>query len=420
MPEPSDEDPPLEDLMAHVFGGSLGDMFGGALKAMKNQGADGSAARQLAMTIATGGESEPNVDPTVRMEYEALARVAELHVADQTGLPAGRRGPVTVEPVSRAVWAGRMVDTLLPLLGRVSGSLHGTPDTRHQPQAEPDDPTTAWLSGLMEAIAPLLSNLTTGTMVGRLGSRNLGTYDLPIPVDPASSDADRLMLIVPNIEAFAADWSIPAADLRLWVCLHELTHHSVLSVPHVAETLNTLLTSHAGAFRNDPSELEQHLGDIDPMAGPEAMARLQQILDPEMVLGAVRSPDQEVLQPRIESLVAVIIGYVDHVMDEIGGRLIATYPMVTEALRRRRVETSDADRFVERILGLNLTQAQVDRGSAFISGVVDRAGPDALERLWAGESHLPTPNEVDAPGLWLARLDMDEDTAGPDTTATQP
>lgn len=421
MPEPDDEDPSLEDLMAQVFGGSFGDMFGGALKAMENQGTDASAARQLAMTIATGGESEPNVDPTVRMEYEALARVAELHVADQTGLPAGRRGPVTVEPVSRAVWAGRMVDTLLPLLGRVSGSLHGGPDTHHEPQADPGgDPTAAWLSGLMEAMAPLLSNLTTGTMVGRLGFRNLGTYDLPIPVDPTSPNADRLMLIVPNIEAFATDWSIPAADLRLWVCLHELTHHSVLNVPHVGETLTDLLTSHAGAFRNDPSELEQHLGDIDPMAGPDAIAQLQQILDPEMVLGAVRSPDQDVLQPRIESLVSVIIGYVDHVMDEIGGRLIATYPMVTEALRRRRVETSSADRFVERILGLNLTQTQVDRGSAFIAGVVERAGPDALERLWARESHLPTPNEVEAPGLWLARLDLDVDTDGPDAAATQP
>ena len=419
MPEPDDEDPSIEDLMARVFGGSFGDMLGGALEAMENQGTDGSAARQLAMTIATGGESEPNVDPTVRMEYEALARVAELHVADQTGLPAGRKGPATVEPVSRAVWAARMVDTLLPLLGRVSGSLHAGPDPDHESGTDPDgNPTTAWLAGLMEAMAPLLSNLTTGTMVGRLGFRNLGTYDLPIPKDPTSLGADRLMLIVPNIETFATDWSIPAADLRLWVCLHELTHHSVLSVPHVGDALTGLLIRHAGAFRNDPSKLEQHLGGIDPMAGPDAIAQLQQILDPEIVLGAVRSPDQEALQPRIESLVAVLIGYVDHVMDEIGGRLIATYPMVTEALRRRRVETSGADRFVERILGLNLTQAQVDRGSAFISGVVDRAGPDALERLWAKESHLPTPNEVDAPGLWLARIDLGEDPDGLNTSAT--
>jgi uncharacterized protein (DUF2342 family) len=103
-----------------------------------------------------------------------------------------------------------------------------------------------------------------------------------------------------------------------------------------------------------------------------------------------------------------VIGYSDHFMDEIGGRLVTNYPMLTEALRRRRVQTDDADRFIERILGLNLTQEQVDRGTAFVAGVVDRAGDDGLRRLWADERHLPTPNEVDAPGLWLARIDLDD------------
>jgi uncharacterized protein (DUF2342 family) len=38
--------------------------------------------------------------------------------------------------------------------------------------------------------------------------------------------------------------------------------------------------------------------------------------------------------------------------------------------------------------------------------VVERAGEDGLARLWATERELPTPAEVDAPGLWLARIDL--------------
>jgi uncharacterized protein (DUF2342 family) len=82
--------------------------------------------------------------------------------------------------------------------------------------------------------------------------------------------------------------------------------------------------------------------------------------------------------------------------------------MVTEAMRRRRVTADPSDRFVERLLGLELTQAQYDRGSAFVAGIVERAGRDALDRLWAAERELPTPAEVDAPGLWLARIDLDD------------
>ena len=93
-------------------------------------------------------------------------------------------------------------------------------------------------------------------------------------------------------------------------------------------------------------------------------------------------------------------------MDQVGTKLIGSYGMLTEALRRRRVETSEADRFVERLIGLELTQATYDRGAAFVDGVVERAGEEGLSRLWEGERMLPSPPEVDAPGLWLARIDL--------------
>ena len=83
--------------------------------------------------------------------------------------------------------------------------------------------------------------------------------------------------------------------------------------------------------------------------------------------------------------------------------------MLTEALRRRRVTANEEDRFIERVFGLNLNQEQVDRGGSFITGVLERAGDHGLNRLWTSEHHLPTPNEVDAPGLWLARIDLNKD-----------
>jgi putative hydrolase len=286
-----------------------------------------------------------------------------------------------------------------------SGDPGGPSDMGSGPHLDPSgqdaDPSTAWLSGLLAAMAPMMAGITTGTMVGRLALRSLGTYDLPIP-----RDGDELLIVVPNVEAFATDWSLPAEDLRLWICLHEVAHHAVLGVPHLRTVLTDLLTRHAGAFRNDPSALRDRLGDIDLTGGPEALVRLQESLDPEMVLGAVRSPEQEALLPRLEALVAVVIGYVDHVMDNIGSTLIGSYRQVTEAVRRRRVGTGEADRFVERILGLDLTQEQVDRGAAFVDGVVERSGGEGLDRLWADERNLPTPAEVDAPGLWLARIDL--------------
>ena len=137
------------------------------------------------------------------------------------------------------------------------------------------------------------------------------------------------------------------------------------------------------------------------------MARLQSELgSPDALLGAVRSPAQEALLPQMTALVAAITGYVDFTMDRIGADLIGSYDRLSEALRRHRVEASASDRFVERLLGLELDQTQYERGAAFAAGVVERAGTDGLRRLFTHPDNLPTPAEVDAAGLWLARIDL--------------
>ena len=72
-----------------------------------------------------------------------------------------------------------------------------------------------------------------------------------------------------------------------------------------------------------------------------------------------------------------------------------------------QVTADQASRFVERLFGLELTQPKLDTGSAFIEGVVQRAGTASLRHLWDDPAHLPTPAEIEAPGLWLARVDPD-------------
>ena len=351
----------------------------------------GQSAKQLAMAIATDGKGEPNVDPVARIEFENLARVAELHVTKTTGLQSSRNGSLTIETTTKGGWAARSVDALKPLLKELSSFNN----------QDLEDPSMPEISKIFDLITPMMSEMTTGTMVGHLARRSLGTYDLPIP-----RDENCILLVVPNIESFGNDWSIPEKDLRLWVCLHEITHHAVLGVPHIRSNLKGLLARHAESFNNNPSSIQEQFGDMNILDTSENLASLQEFLNPEKILNAVRSPEQEALLPYLEALVAVIIGFVDHTMDQIGNELISSYPMMTEALRRRRLETGDADRFVEQILGLNLTQEQVNRGTSFISGIIERAGNEGLEKLWTQESNLPTPNEIDAPGLWLARLDL--------------
>jgi putative hydrolase len=381
-------------------------IFGDLARLFQQQGpVSWDAARRLAAAIASEGGGERNVDPVERMKVEQLARVAELHVARETGLPVARSGAaLSIVPVTRSQWALRTLDAYRPLFERLAGSLHGAP-----PLASAEGPATgdpmAWMAPLMQMIGPMMLGMTAGSMVGHLAQRTFGQYDLPIPRPPG----DELAVVLANVDAFGEAWSLDADDLRLWVCLHDVTTHAVLGVPHVRARFEDLLHRYLSGFEGDASGLEERLGRLDP-GDATGLGDLQAALgDPEVLLGAIQSPAQRELLPRLHALVAVVVGTVDHVLDRIGSTLIPSHARISEAVRRRRVEESPSGRFVERLFGLELTQEQYDRGGAFVQGVLDRAGEAGLARLWESERTLPTPAEVDAPGLWLARIELPDE-----------
>jgi putative hydrolase len=419
-PDPGDE--PGDEGDPNPFKGLP---FFGDLARLFNQGPmSWDAARQLAMQIATDGKSEPNVDPMDRMLLEQLTRVADLQVAAETGLSTSVAGrPLAIVPVNRSQWVQRSADAYRPLLEKIAGALTGDAAARLR-DAEPDpadpsggDPMAAFFGQIGRLIGPVMVGMTSGSMIGHLARRSLGQYDLPVPRPPS----DELLLVAPNVHEFADEWSLPIDDLLLWVAVHEIAHHAVLGVPHVRERLDDLMRRYAGAFQPDPMALQRRLDelDVDPMS-PSGLKDIQEAFgDPDVLLGALQSDEQASLLPPLHALVAVIEGYVDEVMDRVGSRLISSYPMLTEALRRRRVTADPSDRFVERLLGLELTQTAYERGSRFVEGVIEREGWGALERLWVSERELPTPAEVDAPGLWLARIEL-PDSPGSAGSADSP
>lgn len=358
------------------------------------------AARQVASSLASGGVSEANVDPAARIRLEELARVAELNVAETTGLSTTTSGSgVKVSAVTRTGWAQETLEAWRPLFTAMSESLQAPPETAVDESGPGQDPM-AFLRPFMEAMGPVIQSVTAGLMVGNLAQRAFGPYTLPIP-----RTGDELGVVLANVDGFGESWSLPSDDLRLWICVHEIAHHAVLGVSHVRDALTTLLNDYVSSFEPDQGALENRLEDLAGSgAGPEALGGVFD--DPEALIGVIRSDRQRELRPRLDALVSVIVGYTDHVLEVVTGRLLGSASQVTEALKRRRVEADPADRFVESLFGLELSQATYDRGEAFVLGVLERAGEEGLSRLWASGRELPTPNEVDAPGLWLARIDL--------------
>jgi putative hydrolase len=368
-------------------------MFGDLAKALGGQGPlNWDAARQFAQLAATGGETEPNVDPAVRLQYGELARIAALHVGDVTGHDGGFPEATTV---TRGQWAQTTLEAYRPLFTELATSLGASP-------GEPDagDPLTQMMAGLNRLMAPAMLGMAVGSMVGQLAQRAFGEHDLPIP-----RERHAIAIVARNVDDEAAATGVPVDQLRLWVLAHEMAGHVAFARPHLRDPLAALVRRHVGAFSPDPQAVMDKLAGLD-VASADPMAALSQAFgDPEVLLGAVRSPEQLALEPELDAAVATVVGYTDWVVDAVAVRIIGGDALrVAEVVRERRVQTSAEDVFVERLLGIRLGPEQVARGKAFVQGVVDRSGDGALHLLTTTPGGLPTPAEVDAPGLWLARV----------------
>jgi putative hydrolase len=405
-------------------------------------------ARMFAHNVAAGG-SEANVEPTERIRLEELARVAELHVSEVSGLSITPGGAaIEILAVGPGSWAWHTVEDWQFLLTAMTAGASGAevprgeirpgatdqqpggeisdrfgrPDRGLDPLGEPgagggfgsedlgSDLSVGdfgpdeedLLNKVMATMGPMLSAMQLGSAVGHLARTTMGSYELPIP----RTDASRLLLVPANIARFAGDWGLALDEVRLWVCVRELTLHAVVTRPHVAERMRSLLEEFMSGAARDTGGIAGLLGGIDP-SDPESIQRLL-MDDPEALLGVDLSPERARIARELAALTAAMAGYVEYVLDKAGSRLLGDRTVLAEAWRRNQVEGRAAMSSTEAFLGLDVSSAQVDRGSEFVNGVVERSGPEGLARLWESAATLPTPPEVDAPGLWLERLKLQD------------
>ena len=468
----------VSDPLAPGGGDFLRNMLGDLLRLIRTEGPlQWELAFQLATSVAAGDEPDPNPDPIARIRLEELSAIAEMHVADVTGMVLASGGSgLRLVPTTRVEWARRSLEAWRPLLDRLAAALTstheapgpsrpggpgplgfgqtagpggigpGTASTSSPGTASTSSPETGDLLGDEEAMpvdpflgdadplragpargvegggdededvdlaemigrwtsamAPAMAAMQVGSVVGHLARRSLGQYDLPLP----RIASKEILVAICNLDRFAEEWSLPIDDLRLWLCAHEMAYHAVLSRPHVAKRLEELVVAHVRLVRPDPRDLEGLLQGIDPGTIPGLS---QLIGDPSLLGDAESSPSPELerVRAQLATLTAAIAGYAEYVTSIVASRLIGGHAPIGEAMRRRRVGRGEAERVAESLFGLHLDQEDVDRGAAFVQGVLDRSGELDLARLWIDEEHLPTPAEIDAPGLWLARIDLEK------------
>ncbi len=337
----------------------------------------GEISRHLA------GPSEP-LEPSLTEEYRDLTRLAQMRIAEVTNLDLG--DAIDAIPVDRATWADRNLESFRylvePLAEKMGGANAGGP-----------------LEGMMVPLGPAILGAQMGIMIGFLSHRILGQFDIGLP----AADAGDLYLVVPNVEAFAAENNLDPRQVRLWVALHEVTHQAQFAQSWTRPEFVRLISRYLDGLELDPSSLTEKLQSF---SDPEQFESV--LSDPAGLAGLITTPEQRPILDAIQAFMAVMEGYADYLMDRAAPKMLPDLERMREAMNRRRAEPSQGEQIINRMLGLELKQEQYRLGAEFCSEVARRWGEDALDSLWVEPAALPTLAELRDPVAWAARVLLPE------------
>jgi coenzyme F420 biosynthesis associated uncharacterized protein len=241
-----------------------------------------------------------------------------------------------------------------------------------------------------------------GLLLGYLARRVLGQYDLALlGREPVTTG--KLYYVEPNIQMIERALGLPSEEFRMWLALHETTHAFEFEAhPWVRDHFNTLLEQYFEYLKQDVDQLKQGMRGVKVFVN-RARSRAE---GQGSWIEAIMTPEQRELFNRMQSLMCVVEGYSNHVMNAVGKTLLPQYESIAKKFEMRQKQRGFAEQLFARLTGLDMKMEQYRLGQQFVDRVVELRGHDVARKIWDGPDSLPTMTELRDPQSWLDRIDV--------------
>lgn len=250
-------------------------------------------------------------------------------------------------------------------------------------------------SQIVRSIGGTLFAMQLGQVVGQLASEVVSGGDVGIPL----LGDQQAALLPQNIAEFGDGLDVPTDQVQIYLAVRELAHarlfrHSRWLRLHLISSI----TEFAHGITIDSGRLEELAAGFDP-ANPEELRQA-------MVNGSLIPPKSEAQQAalsRLETMLALVEGWVDVVTVEATSRLPKA-DAIAETVKRRRASGGPAESAFATLVGLELRPRRLREAAAMWQAVTDAVGNEARDALWAHPDILPTAEDLDDPKPLVARL----------------
>jgi putative hydrolase len=360
-------------------------------------------ARQGAISQLSAGHQ-----PTSQAEQTAVAealRLGDLWLDQVTELPSGIERTAAW---SRVDW----VEKTLPAWGALIDPL-AEKVVAAMTSALPQEAAMSFgpIAGIMGRMGGLMFGAQIGQALGKLAEEVVTSTDVGLPLAPAGTG----VLVPQNVADFAAGLDRPADEVRLFLALREAASQRLFAhVPWLRQQLQDAVHAYARGITIDREAIERNIneamsggaegGGLDP-SDPESIQRLLSsgVLEPE------ETPEQQMALRRLETLLALVEGWVDTVVAAAATDRLPGHSALAETMRRRRATGGPAEQTFATLVGLELRPRRLRDAATVWGAMGQRYGSAGRDRLWSHPDLLPTSDDLDEPMDFVARQDLDDE-----------
>jgi putative hydrolase len=361
----------------------LGDLMSGQTGPVNWNIARQTALQAVGADVATTTADSAAVTDAVRL--------ADVWLDPRTTLASGVRA---TEAWSRRRWVEATqpawAELIEPVAGRVVAAMGEALPEEMRAAAAP-------LVGVMSQVGGLMFGAQVGHGLGALANEVVSSTDIGLPLGPLGTAA----LLPENVSAFAEGLEVPLDEVRIFLALREAAHHRLFGhVGWLRGHLLQVVRSYAEGITVDMSRIEELARGLDP-TDQESMQRAmaEGLFEPQ------HSPQQQAALARLETLLALIEGWVDAVTLDAATPSLPSIAPLNETMRRRRATGGPAEQAFASLVGLQLRPRRLRDAAALWALVLDRRGIEGRDAVWAHPDLLPTGDDLDDPFAFVDRGD---------------
>ena len=250
-------------------------------------------------------------------------------------------------------------------------------------------------SGVMKSAGGTLFAMQLGQALGKLSQEVLTGGDIGLPL----FKDQRAAFVPQNLEAFVNGLQIEKDQAYIYLVIREMAHVRLFKHSKwLRDSIVSQISKYASEISIDNSKITQIAEEFDPEHPDELRVALE-----SGAFIANRTDDQNAALASIETLLALIEGWVDVVTEEATKRLPKA-AAVAEAVRRRRATGGPAELTFGALVGLELRPRRLREAAAMWREIGASVGIEKRDGLWDHPDVLPTAADIENPAALISKL----------------